>query len=310
VIASSGTALTDDQVKLVKRFTKNIHLSFDSDDAGVQASIRAIKVCQQFGMNISIISTGGSKDAADMIVENEQDWKDLVSKPINYIDYFCSHNYLGKPFEDLNIEDRRKYYDFLLDLASSVSHSIEKDYFAKKIAEIFNVSVTQVYADVKDLIKSRKSFKKATVETKKEETYSYTLADIILGLGWIMRDEIDVILDFINEKDMSEQIGLAYQTLTSHTSEDLKSFENLDFLNKDSSAAFELLLMYLESLDYLANVKMQKNELNLLIKQYKKYIVRQNQQTLLNEYKKARESGDLKRSDELFEKYNQQLHSK
>ncbi|MBL3655581.1 DNA primase [Fulvivirga sediminis] len=55
VVASSGTSLTDDQIKLVHRFTKNITVLFDGDPAGLKASLRGIDMILQAGMNVRVV---------------------------------------------------------------------------------------------------------------------------------------------------------------------------------------------------------------------------------------------------------------
>jgi DNA primase len=55
VVASSGTALTADQIRLIKRFTKNITIIYDGDEAGIQASLRGIDLVLEEGMNVKVI---------------------------------------------------------------------------------------------------------------------------------------------------------------------------------------------------------------------------------------------------------------
>ena len=56
VVASSGTSLTIDQIKLIKRFTKNITLLFDGDTAGIKAALRGVNLILQEGLNVKIVA--------------------------------------------------------------------------------------------------------------------------------------------------------------------------------------------------------------------------------------------------------------
>jgi DNA primase len=62
VVASSGTALTPDQIRLIKRFTKNITIIYDGDEAGIKASLRGIDLVLEEGMNVKIVMLPEGED--------------------------------------------------------------------------------------------------------------------------------------------------------------------------------------------------------------------------------------------------------
>lgn len=62
VVASSGTALTEDQVKLIKRFTDNVTMLFDGDSAGVKASMRGINIILEEGLNVKVVPFPKGRD--------------------------------------------------------------------------------------------------------------------------------------------------------------------------------------------------------------------------------------------------------
>jgi DNA primase len=86
VVASSGTALTADQVRLVKRFTKNITVLYDGDEAGIKASLRGIDMILEEGLNVKVLLLPDGEDPdsfshsrnntelTDFILENETDF--------------------------------------------------------------------------------------------------------------------------------------------------------------------------------------------------------------------------------------------
>ena len=91
VVASSGTALTDGQIRLIGRFTKNVTIMYDGDEAGVKAALRGIDMFLRQGMNVKVvlIPDGDDPDSyarkhtleevEDFISENEQDFVDFQS---------------------------------------------------------------------------------------------------------------------------------------------------------------------------------------------------------------------------------------
>ena len=86
VVASSGTALTNEQVRLIKRFTKNITVLYDGDEAGIKASLRGIDLILEEGVNVKVLllpegedpdsfsQKHGSKEFHDFLLANESDF--------------------------------------------------------------------------------------------------------------------------------------------------------------------------------------------------------------------------------------------
>jgi DNA primase len=91
VVSSSGTALTVDQIRLVKRFTKNITILYDGDEAGVMASFRGIDLILEQGMNVKIIMFPPDEDP-DSYVRNHRtaDIKEFFSKEKDFIRFKTS----------------------------------------------------------------------------------------------------------------------------------------------------------------------------------------------------------------------------
>lgn len=86
VVASSGTALTPDQIRLIKRFTKNITILYDGDEAGIKASFRGIDLILEQGMNVKIIMFPPDEDP-DSYVRNHRtaETKDFFAQEKDFI---------------------------------------------------------------------------------------------------------------------------------------------------------------------------------------------------------------------------------
>jgi DNA primase len=86
VVASSGTSLTDDQIRLIKRFTNNLTIIYDNDKAGIKAAIRGIDMVLEQGLNVKVLllpegddpdsyaQKHSSKEVLDYIAKNESDF--------------------------------------------------------------------------------------------------------------------------------------------------------------------------------------------------------------------------------------------
>jgi DNA primase len=89
VVASSGTSLTPEQVRLIKRFTQNITILYDGDPAGIKASIRGIDIILEEGMNVRIVllPDGEDPDSYSKKVSNEEFLKYLKEKERDFIHF-------------------------------------------------------------------------------------------------------------------------------------------------------------------------------------------------------------------------------
>jgi DNA primase len=137
VVACSGTALTPDQISLLKRYTENVALCFDQDSAGQLAAERSIDLLFEAEMNTKIVQLVSGKDPDECIKKNVQDWVDSLksSKPVMqfYFDQYFTTQNLG------DIAKKKKAAKFVLERIAKIKDKIEQDYWLKKMAEIVRV---------------------------------------------------------------------------------------------------------------------------------------------------------------------------
>jgi len=137
VVASSGTALTGEQVKLLKRYTDNIALGFDMDQAGQMAADRGVREAMAAEMNIKIIIISSGKDPDECIRNNREDWVTAVAEAKPIMQY-----YFNKIFSGLNLEevgDKRRAVKEILPILAKLGNKIEQDFWLKKLAEKIEV---------------------------------------------------------------------------------------------------------------------------------------------------------------------------
>ncbi|MFA5886503.1 MAG: DNA primase [Patescibacteria group bacterium] len=136
VIASSGTALTVDQITLVKRYTKNIALLFDMDDAGQLAADRGIKEVLAQELNLKIIILSGYKDPDECLNKNPDDFKRAISEAKPMLDYYFDKISANLDLEQL--DNKRLVRDKMFTMISLVSNKTEQGYWLKKLSEELN----------------------------------------------------------------------------------------------------------------------------------------------------------------------------
>lgn len=89
-VASSGTALSEGHVEILKRYADSLVIAYDSDDAGQNASLRAWQLALSAGLDVKVVLLGGGKDPADVIKENPDMWKTSLEKADHVVDYYLT----------------------------------------------------------------------------------------------------------------------------------------------------------------------------------------------------------------------------
>ena len=131
-VASLGTALTENQSKLVKRYTKNVALCYDSDSAGVNAAIRGGNILYRDGINVRVVNVTDGKDPDEFIKgHGKSQFVELIDKGKTYVEYVVDS--IRKKFNIDKIEEKiafiRKVGEFLNSLSPA-----EKDIYIESLA--------------------------------------------------------------------------------------------------------------------------------------------------------------------------------
>jgi len=138
VIASSGTALTLDQIRILKRYTKNLAIAFDSDLAGESAAKRGIDLALAEEMNVRVIVLPGGKDPDECIKKNPNDWFNAIKGAKSIMDYYLDQT-LARV--DLNkVEGKKEAAAVLLPVINKIGNKIEQAHWLQKLAQLLQVS--------------------------------------------------------------------------------------------------------------------------------------------------------------------------
>lgn len=166
-VAVSGTALSEEQIAIIKRYTKNIRMFFDMDSAGENATKKSVKLCLINGMSVSIVNLERGKDAADMAKENPKQLLENVAKALPAVEYFFQKNF--QKFDKNKVEDKKKITQELLDIISDLENEVEKNYWIKKLAQDLNVSELALTDELKKTSLKDKSNKDSGPKEESEK---------------------------------------------------------------------------------------------------------------------------------------------
>lgn len=156
VVASSGTALTHEQVKLLKRYSPNIAMAFDADKAGVAAAKRGIDVALSEGLNVRAISIpeGAGKDADECLKKNPEVWFDSVKNASDVMDWFFAMAFANRDVS--GPKAKQQVADELLPLVGLIPYAVERDYWLKQLGDRLGVEVSVLRDDLKRFDKNKK----------------------------------------------------------------------------------------------------------------------------------------------------------
>lgn len=183
IVASSGTALTTEQIQLLKRFSNNIALAFDMDSAGKMAAERGIREAMRFEMNIKIIEVPNGKDPDDCIRANPNDWIMAVKNAKSMMEYYFDKTFAGLDMS--KVEDKRGAAKILLPIIAKLKNVIEKDHWLKQLSGRIDVgeallreSIATIKPRVERVYKEKGDEEKNKIQkqSREEKISEYLLA--------------------------------------------------------------------------------------------------------------------------------------
>lgn len=144
-VASSGTALTEDQLKLISRISDKVVIAYDSDSAGFRASEKAWLMALKIGLDVKIAPIQKGQDPADVILSGVENWKLAIKNARHIIEIITD-----KIFDE-EIDERAKGKRVAKELVpylANVSSNIDQAYFIKHVSEKLNIQEEAVQEEI------------------------------------------------------------------------------------------------------------------------------------------------------------------
>ena len=149
VVAVSGTALTEAQLNLLKRFTQTLIFSFDADSAGIMAMRRGVELALQSGFEVKVLTLKAGKDPDECISTGVDLWTESIAEAKPVIDFLLDRASLDN---DLNAATGKKNVaKDVLTLLRLLQNPIEQDHYLQKLAALIQVSeqsLRQAFAQI------------------------------------------------------------------------------------------------------------------------------------------------------------------
>ncbi len=224
IIASLGTSFTKDHLEILRRFTSNIYLAFDKDNAGKKALLRTLEMIftSDAEINCKVIYWDHDlgKDPDEVITKDKKFWIDAINSPMDPIDYLM--NEFDNKFNLPSLETKNSFLKTIFPIINCHKNLFKKEEYLKKIAETFGITPDQLKQTYlgRSTIKYQRSIpispKKVVIRKDAVDSFFAliiqnwsTNCDMILGLDRdFVADDYLEIFDclslYIDSSDLSE----------------------------------------------------------------------------------------------------------
>ncbi|MFH1667522.1 MAG: DNA primase [Candidatus Komeilibacteria bacterium] len=315
VVGVSGTALTLEQVSLLKRYSTNVMIAFDSDSAGQKASLRGLDIAWQQGLNVKIIKLKAGKDPDECIKQDKQLWLQSIKGAVNIIDYYFEITIVDL---DLSRSDhKKKAAASLLPVIARLPDAIDRIHYLQKLADLINISVNVL----EDKINSLKRQEGTIIKTEeksapmiKRDPLELLTRRILAILLW-QPSKVSLVVDRLLPEELSgESYQTIYKELVIHYNKGAWQGQEVSQARQTAEALFidkKEILDKVNTLSLLAVKDFQENtdheldyEIDLLITRLKEENRKSDRQKISDELSQAEARGDQQKVDELLQRLN------
>jgi len=185
VVATAGTALTEQHLKALGRFTGDIRLSFDADKAGLNATERAIPIASKVGVSLSIITIPSGKDPDELIRKDPSKWQEAIERPQYAVDWLIER--YQNQLDISSAQGKRQFSDVVLRVVRDLQDQVEQEHYIAKVAELIGVSREALLSKLKKgestiRLKTKKTINQAPDKVVREmiKTENHLLALVLL----------------------------------------------------------------------------------------------------------------------------------
>ena len=305
VVASLGTAFTENQARLLKRYANEIIIAYDSDAAGQAATLKGLAILEKEGCNVKVIRLPKGKDPDEFIrQEGLEAFNELIEKSMSLIDYKIYN--LKQNTDITNIEGRVRFIKQLSSILIGLDSPAEIDAYIKKYSKEMQISEMAIYDELNKL---KKRYTSGNSRNNILDRNSITINGNKTITGELIA-EIKLLNICIQDKNRAENIfnQIKPDYFTSTINKKIAEIINLKIKEGKMISAGEIIIHLENEEDVkkaaeILSIEMTDNDLKLvdsyIDKLYQAHIQKRIEELTkkMNEYY---EIGDKDKSNELF----------
>lgn len=228
-VASLGTALTEAQGRLLKRYKSKIIIGYDSDSAGQGATMRGLDILQNLGYDIRVLQLEGAKDPDEFVTKYGSGKFELYLKnAISLVEFKVKNLKQNLDLEQAN--DKIKFLNEVSKILLATKNKFEKEVYIEKVSEEYGISKEAIYAELNKLeyanskgqqvLDRRNTVQRQVSNLKKEDTSIDTSRENLLilllineGVQVYKRVKEKILLDDIKNQENRKIVKILYEEL-------------------------------------------------------------------------------------------------
>lgn len=302
VVAVSGTALTEQHITTLLRYTNQFLLAFDNDKAGINACLRSAALITKKGGIVKVITIDGGKDAADLVRENPSLWSNAIEQASDFIEYYINNIVSKITAEDTPAKNQA--LQTLIAWIQDINDPITKNYYIKRLADLLNMAEKDIYNQLKmNTIQGEINVQNHISETPLVKLQKQIIAYLLYKPT--NRDILILEQSLFTQPKLRDLFIKLREYCNQNSPQELSLVECKKFLSEVEYATLEELLLpifykieQLQPSESQIQQTIQENIL-LLTNQYKSLA----RKTLLKKLKEAKKAGDNTKIQEILKKY-------
>ncbi|RAK10357.1 DNA primase [Halanaerobium saccharolyticum] len=204
-IASLGTAFTEEQAKLIKRYAENAYIAYDADTAGNKATLRGLDILSRTGINVKVIQLQEGSDPDQLLKdEGEEAFNNLIEDAVNLIDFKINMIIKNKNLSEPGV--RKKVLRSIVELLSEVEDNLEREIYIERAA-----AKTKFKADVlaEEVEKEFRQIKSRNYQRNREKQnkQSEKEFDLYSQLSYYQKVEEEILAHYISNPALREELA-------------------------------------------------------------------------------------------------------
>ncbi|MFZ4621308.1 MAG: DNA primase [Bacteroidota bacterium] len=209
IVASSGTALTAEQIQLVSRYTKNITLVYDADSAGANAMMRGVDLILEGGLDVRIVQLPEDEDPDSFVQKNGgAAFEELLKKSVSFIEYKANEFLRSGKFE--TPEGKADAIRSLVQSIGKIPDQLKRTFFIKEVAEKYDIYESTLYGELEKSTRKvpQKFTQTAPAEVPEEERTTAERAVVMEEIPAEEKELLSAVLE-----DPKEMIPFVFANL-------------------------------------------------------------------------------------------------
>lgn len=307
-VAVTGSALTEQHLKILKRYTDNLSIAFDMDLAGNAATYRSINLALKEDFNIKVISLPQNFDPAEIISQNPAQWSKLLENSQEILNFYFE-NVFSK-FDPRTPEGKKEITKIILPKIKAISNRILQAHWIQELAKKIKVNEEAIWEELKKISTEEALNHPKEIQPKEEiKSRQQLLEEKILSL--VLKNP--EILNFLNKNSISffsPNIKTIFAFLKKKDDEKNKE-KTLAKIEEENKEIKEILA----KASLLAEVKNElfpeqkeidlSEEIEICLRELKKIILKQRLKIISVKIQEAEEKKEQERIRNLTENFNQ-----